>query len=319
MTMRYFQYIIPLALIHIGSPFFIPIARSGSVSKIAKSIKLEDSTIVVSRNSTGSPIAFHNFCGHRGASFDKVVLKQDTIACPYHGFLFDVNEGNLTSGLGVKPSCYSLKMIECRESSGLIWVCIDGDDSIKPPSELAEESDPTFRKISGTAIIKCPVHELVGNVIDFSHINVVHSFGNRIDPEPLNYKAQKVSDTHGSATFQYDAGKNSMFDGLLDVYNWYDVPCTAGTMVTSGNRVKIVRVNAVQLSGGHTKVFWELYRNWSTEHYMDSIFEMAMRITLNEDKEILEKCNFEKGYKFHGTYDKLQLLYLRSLKKLEKV
>ena len=107
-------------------------------------------------------------------------------------------------------------------------------------------------------------------------------------------------------------------DRLLDVYNWYDVPCTAGTMVTSGNRVKIVRVNAVQLSGGHTKVFWELYRNWSTEHYMDSIFEMAMRITLNEDKEILEKCNFEKGYKFHGTYDKLQLLYLRSLKKLEK-
>ena len=101
--MRYFQCIIPLALIHIGSSFFIPIARSGSVSKIARSIKLEDSTIVVSRNSTGSPIAFHDFCGHRGASFDKVVLKQDKIACPYHGFLFDVNDGILKRGLGVKP------------------------------------------------------------------------------------------------------------------------------------------------------------------------------------------------------------------------
>jgi len=317
MTMRFFCLIVLTSIQNIGS-FFIPIARSSSVSKIAKSIKLEDSTIVVSRNSTGDPVAFHDFCGHRGASFDNVVLKQDTIACPYHGFLFDANDGILKSGLGVKSGCSSLKMIECRESSGLIWVCIDGDDSIKPPPELTEESDPTFRKISGIALVKCPVEQLVGNVIDFSHINVVHSFGNKIDPEPLNYKAQKVSDTHGSATFQYDAGKNSMFDGLLDIYNWYDVPCTAGTMVTSGNRVKIVRVNAVQLSEGYTKVFWELYRNWSTEHYMDSIFEMAMRITLKEDKEILEKCNFEKGYKFHGTYDKLQLLYIKSLIKCKK-
>ena len=314
MTMRYFQCIIQLALIHIGSPFFIPIARSGSVSKIARSIKLEDSTIVVSRNSTGSPIAFHDFCGHRGASFDKVVLKQDKIACPYHGFLFDVNDGILKSGLGVNPGCYRLKMVECRESNGLIWACIDGDDRIPPPPELKEESDPTFRKISGSVTIQCPTNYLVDNILDCTHLQL-HSFGNKVNPEPINYKTQRVSDMHGFATFQYNAGETAMFDGLLDVYNWYHAPFTAGTHVKSGDYIKIVRVNAVQLSDGRTKVFWDLYRNFHTHRWLDIIFNASMKITLNEDKEILESCSFGYGDRFHGKYDKLQILYRRSIKK----
>ena len=170
-----------------------------------------------------------------------------------------------------------------------------------------------FRKITGSVTVKCPVENFIENVLDQIHISYVHSFGNRIDPEPLNYKAKKVSETSGVATFQYNTGKTSMFNGLADVKNCYETPCTASTSVTSGKNVKIVVVHAVQLPGGFTKVFWELYRNWSTEHYMDSFFEMAMKITLNEDKEILEKCNFENSDKFHGKYDKLQLLYRRSL------
>ncbi len=295
--------------------FFVPIARSVSVTKIAKSIELADSTVVVSRNSTGHPIAFHDFCPHRGASFDHVAVKDNTVVCPYHGFEFDITQdGILTSGLGVKPGCSSLKMIDCVERNGLVWACIDGDDEIKPPPEIPQASDPTFRKISGSVVIRCPVEQLVENILDSCHVSQIHSFGNSMEPEPLLYKAQKVSPTRGDATFKYNAGKNSMFDGVLDVYNWYDIPCTAGTSVTSGDNVKVVEVHAVQLANGYTKVFWGLYRNWWVNPWMDVVFDVAMKITLNEDKEILEKCSFEHGDKFNGRYDKLQLLYRKSLK-----
>ena len=305
-------------LIHVCDGFYVPVATSSSVTRVAKSIELDDSTVVVARDCSGYPVAFHDFCPHRGASFDKVVVKDDAVACPYHGFEFGTHDGVLKSGLGVKPGCSSLKMIDCIDQGGMVWACIDGDDEIKPPPELPEASDPTYRKISGSVVIKCPVNQLIENILDSIHTSYIHSFGNSLSPEPINYKAQKLSDTAGCATFQYNAGPTAMFNGVLDVYNWYRVPCTAGTSVTSGKDVKIVQVHAVQLKNGRTKVFWELYRNWLTHPMMDIVFSTSMKITLNEDKDILERCSFEYGDKFHGRYDKLQLMYRRSLKHLSK-
>ena len=303
------------SLFNVCNGFYIPIATSLSVNQVAKSIELSDATVVLARNSTGDVVGFHDFCPHRGASFDKVTLESDdSISCPYHGFVYNTEDGKLESGLGVKPGCGHLKMVECVEKSGLVWACLDEDDSIKPPPELKEINDPTFRKVSGNIIIKCPVEQLVENVLDCGHISYVHSFGNRIEPEPVNYKAKKVSETSGVATFQYNTGKTSMFNGVADVKNWYEIPFTAVTSVRSGKNVKIVQVHAVQLPNNYTKVFWELYRNFSIDHFMDTFFEIAMGITLKEDSDVLEKCNFENSDKFHGKYDKLQLLYRRNLK-----
>lgn len=303
-----------ILLTKVCSGFFIPIATSSSINTIAKSIKLKDSTIVVSRNSSGNPVAFQDYCPHRGASFNNVKVIDDKVSCPYHGFQFDLNDGNLKKGLGVVPGCVKLEMIECIERSGLVWACVDGDDKIKPPPELEVNSDPKFRKISGTTIIKCPVDQLICNIIDPYHISYLHSFGNNLDPDPIGYKAEKISDTEGIATFKYNSGKNSMFNGISDVYNWYKMPYTAGTKVTSGDDIKIVVVHAVQLEDGYTKVFWELYRNWATLQSLDFVFESAMRITLKEDQDMLENCSFDRGYRCNGIYDKLQLLYLRSFK-----
>jgi nitrite reductase/ring-hydroxylating ferredoxin subunit len=302
-----------LLLSSIHDAFYVPIATSLSVKKTAQSIKLDSSTVVVARNSTGEPIAFHDYCPHRGASFDTISLKEDTISCPYHGFIFDTPDGTLKRGTGVKPGCASLKMIDCIDRSGLVWANIDGDKDVCPPPEIPEASDPTYRKITGSVIIKCPVEQFVENVLDSVHVGYVHSFGNNILPEPLNYKAKKINLSHGFAKFQYNAGTTSMFSGMLDVYNWYHIGSTAGTSVKSGNDTKIVQVHAVQLPGGEIKVFWELYRNWLTNQAFDFIFESAMYITLKEDKDILERCSFKDGDKINGKYDKLQLLYRKSM------
>jgi len=106
-----------------------------------------------------------------------------------------------------------------------------------------------------------------------------------------------------------------MFAGGISVENWYHSPCTAGSIVRSGENVKSVLVHAVPLPGGLTRVFWELYRNWATHAVMDIVFATAMKVALDEDKQILESCSFADCDKFHGTYDKLQILYRRSLKR----
>lgn len=308
-----YYFLVSLSLLcQLSDAFYAPLASSSSVTQVAKSIKLEGSTVVISRNSIGHPLAFHDYCPHRGSSFDKVTIKEDKIACKYHGFEFDANDGYLTRGLGVKKGCSSLRMIECVEQGGIIWACIEGDDTIKPPSELVQASDPSFRKITGSVIIKCPVNRLIENVIDPYHPSYVHSFGNKLDPEPKNYKAKRVSPTEGFASFEYSAGDNSMFNGNLNVDNWFSGPFTAGTLVRSGNDVKVVQVNAVQMANSRTKVFWELHRNWLTNPAFDSLFSFFMKMTLDEDKYILEKCNFDSVDKFHSRYDKLQILFKKS-------
>lgn len=311
--MIHLRVILLLLFSSIYDAFYVPIATSFSVKTTAQSIKLDSSTVVVARNSTGDPIAFHDYCPHRGASFDKISLKGDTISCPYHGFTFDTPDGTLKRGTGVKTGCSSLKMIDCIDRSGLVWANVDGDTDVGPPPEIPEASDPTYRKITGSVIVKCPVEQFVENVLDSVHVGYVHSFGNNILPEPLNYRATRNSMSHGSATFQYNAGTTSMFSGILDVYNWYHIGSTAGTSVKSGDDIKVVQVHAVQLPGGKTKVFWELYRNWLTNQSFDCIFESAMKITLQEDKDILESCSFTDGGKINGKYDKLQLLYRKSM------
>ena len=303
-------------IFHVCNAFFVPIATSSSVTRIAKTIKLADSTLVVSRNSTGHPIAFNDFCPHRGASFNNVIIKNDIVTCPYHGFEFETRDGILKNGLGVKSGCSSLKMIECVDKDDLLWACIDNDNEYGPPPSLIQASDPSFRKISGSVTVNCPVEQLIENILCVIHVGFVHSFGNRLNPEPISYEANRVSNTSGIAVFQYGAGSQSMFSGTLDVQNWYRVPCTAGTLVRSGNDVKIVQVSAVQLPNGITKIYWDLYRNWLTLPIMDVVFSTVMKITLNEDKEILESCSFDHGEKFHGKYDTLQLLYRKALKKI---
>lgn len=307
-----------VTLVHLCGGFYVPIATTSSVRRVARSIELADSTtVVVARNSTGHVVAFHDYCPHRGASFNNVRLGENSdISCPYHDFRFSTKDGKLQSGIGVKSGCASLKMIDCVERNGLVWACVGGDTSLGPPPALVQASDPKFRKLSGSQTVQCPAEGLVCNVLCSIHLQI-HSFGNRMEPEPMRYLARKVSPTCGLATFQYNAGSQSMFSGVLDVCNWYNTPCTAGTLVRSGRDVKIVQVHAVELPNGRTKVFWELYRNWATQPWMDGIFRMAMKKTLNEDKDILERCSFDGGGKFHGRYDKLQVMYRRSLEKVK--
>jgi phenylpropionate dioxygenase-like ring-hydroxylating dioxygenase large terminal subunit len=295
--------------------FYVPVATYATLSKSrAISFEANGFQAFAALNKTGHPVVFADYCPHRGASFDKAPIVEDSISCPYHDFRFHINHGALVSGLGAAPGCSSLVSVPCVQREGLVWACVDGDDSEPPPPTLAESLDPTFRRISGTVKIRCNARALVENVLDNLHISTVHSFGNRAEPTPMHYKARRLDSTHGVASFVYAAGKTSLFNGDLHVKNWYNLPATAGTTVTSGTKSKVVQVHAVQRANGVTEVHWELLRNFMVHPWLDGFFRLAMAVTLDEDKRILETCVPERGDKFHSKYDQLQVLYRHALK-----
>ena len=299
--------------------FYVPVATHAALKQSqAISFEANGFQAFAALNKTGEPVVFADYCPHRGASFNKAPIIEDSVSCPYHDFRFDINHGALVSGLGVSPGCSSLVPVSCLQREDLVWACVDGDDSEPPPPPLIESLDPTFRRISGSVRIRCNTRALVENVLDNLHISTVHSFGNRAEPTPMHYKARRLDSTHGVASFVYAAGKTSLFNGDLHVKNWYNLPSTAGTTVTSGTNSKVVQVHAVQRANGVTEVYWELLRNFMTHPCFDGFFHLAMAVTLDEDRRILEACLPERGDKFHSKYDQLQVLYRHALKQHKK-
>lgn len=306
-------------------PFFLPMATSRQVSKVATSfatVDLEDNplNIVIVRNSTGHAIAFQETCPHRGAPFSGQTLdKEGRITCPYHSFKYDVNGlGKLTSGLGVTAGCSAIPVMKCLEMGEVIWVKPNCTDTVASmPWYPPEEFDPVFRPVRGYTDIKAPLESVMANVADSIHISSVHSFGNPEHPTPLNYKAVRVPPFAGLATFQYQAGPTSLSkvvskQKFVDVDNWFHLPSSVGTRVRAGTDIKVVHVHALRLSLITTRVFYTIYRNFLTSPLLDPAIDYIMRYTLNEDKQILERCNHAAGGSFHSKYDKLQRLYRRA-------
>jgi phenylpropionate dioxygenase-like ring-hydroxylating dioxygenase large terminal subunit len=159
-------------------PFYHPIAPSSSVTRVAKSFpgvdtKNEPYDIVLARSRAGQPLAFKNYCPHRGACFDATRIgEDDTVTCKYHSFVYDVKKiGKLISGLGVTPGCSTLPLMNTIEIGGLVWVQPNSTvGAIELPWYPPEEFDSTFRKVSGYTDMKSPLENVIENICDGLHL-----------------------------------------------------------------------------------------------------------------------------------------------------
>lgn len=298
----------------VSSAFFVPICN-WSDAKTAKAnvFHVNGVKVVVIKPSYNQVVAFRDNCPHRGASFQDASIRNSSLICNYHAFQFDLSSGSLKSGLGTTANCTSLTNIPVVRRNNLIWGCVDGDLQVPPPFENDEMLNG-YRTIYGSTHIKCSANMLVENVVDFAHINEVHSFGNPEDPEPRNYTVTKNTERRSTAVFSYHAGNTSLFrNSDVKVENWFHTPCTAATRVIRDKDVKIVQVHAVQRSESICEVYYSLTRNFWMWPILDHFFQVAMAITLDEDRRILESVNYKAGNKMNTKYDALQLHFRRAM------
>lgn len=110
-------------------------------SKKPTGIKLCGEKIMLQRDAQGKPRALHDRCPHRGVRLSQG--KQwwpDTVSCPYHGWTFDLKDGELKAVITDGPDSRmcnkaAVKTYPAEERAGLIWVYI-GDE---PPHPLKDQ------------------------------------------------------------------------------------------------------------------------------------------------------------------------------------
>lgn len=126
-------------------------------------------------------IAWQDYCPHRGARLSMGEIAEDTLVCPYHGLTYN------TAGECVcipsypdrKPSStLQVKAYNCVERYGLVWVCLETDETANTQKEIPpflEWDDPNYRKfLCGEYLYRSSGFRAMENFLDVSHFPFVH-------------------------------------------------------------------------------------------------------------------------------------------------
>ena len=160
--------------------------------------RLLDEDVVVWR--IGDEImVWQDLCIHRGTKLSLGKVENDTLTCPYHGWVYNA-EGKCVKIPAhpeqIPPIRARVKPYRAIERYGWVWVSL-GDPTHEIPV-YKEWDDPTYRKIyAGPYRFKAAAPRVLENFLDVAHFPFVHEgyLGDPYHTEISDYEA--VVDENG--------------------------------------------------------------------------------------------------------------------------
>lgn len=143
--------------------------------------------LVLWRTKDGRPLAMLDRCLHRNALLSEGAVFDDCLACPYHGWTYDVS-GRCINIPSEGPEGRApteerrLETFFVREAHGLVWVWMGvGTQPDKEPFPMPHHNSPGWRAYYMQTRFSNSVTNLVENFMDVPHTVFVHQgwFRNR--------------------------------------------------------------------------------------------------------------------------------------------
>ncbi|KAI9011702.1 hypothetical protein DFJ74DRAFT_307077 [Hyaloraphidium curvatum] len=206
---------------HFPPPFpngWYHIANSAEVEKgKVVSISCLGREFVIFRGEDGRVTILDAFCPHLGAHLGDGQVKDNTLACPFHGWRFD------TSGKCVEipympegsevPAFAKTKQYSCDERWGIIFVWFDAEN--RPPlwqlPDVPQLTDgSTYYGGNTEMVFEQYISEMAENSADWHHFNTLHA------PFPLKFLGplQKLFSLHHTILLEFpykdEPGKQHM-------------------------------------------------------------------------------------------------------------
>ena len=153
--------------------------RVGSRKPVKVSLLGED--VCFFRGAMGDVVAIQDVCPHRGARLSEGDCHyRGTVACPYHGWVFDESGKNVmvlsegpASGVCGKPGTEA-RMYPTRTLKGVVFVWMGDGDAAPIEEDVPEEFfDDGALVLTGQVDWKCNWEVALENSMD-SHVNYVH-------------------------------------------------------------------------------------------------------------------------------------------------
>ena len=287
--------------------------------------------IAIYKDYNNKMIAVSDICIHRGASLSNgKVLSNNCLQCPYHGWEYKEGLVEMIPGFpDTKKNLFGVPRFEVKDINEDIYIRPTFDINSQkgnfynhtvyiPP----EATDPNFVRVSGVRHLKRPHNLVTENVLDMMHISYVHSFGNSLAPVPFEVEYEDINDIAGKTTFHYTAGQNSMSRIIggakyVKVENEFHLPDMTVTRVKANQITKTIITHCYPVGKNESILHFDLYRNFFTTSLLDPLFEYQMKVTLDEDVNILNWIYDDYILGFMSTkFDITQTKYREKSRKL---
>lgn len=254
-------------------------------------ITLNNVNYIIWKDQNNNYYALRDSCSHQGSSFKYGKTHSNVITCPYHGYIFNGNNGSLIN-------IPKMKFTPCKEQTIDTFKVIKKADVVylntipllnlpnetfdnliiedKTFFEAFEYNDPDFKVLYLEKDFEHSAKIVTLNSLDISHIAFVHSFGNKERPNPCNnftilpmdtYYNTNITINNYGTVYKYYSGKNSLVNRLykmneLIVQNIYILPHTTIARVLFGKWASTIVTHALPISKFKTRLFIKVYRNY---------------------------------------------------------
>lgn len=122
---------------------------------------------------------FDAYCPHLGANLSKSKVKDGCLECPFHGLLFDIEDGVCVQEPRMKLDKIGIQIANMN----FIWYSKDSNRSegsvkIKPSWSLDLDSIKSMRILASSYDrVNCYIRDIAENGADVLHFKKVHSYG----------------------------------------------------------------------------------------------------------------------------------------------
>ena len=326
-----------------GQLTWYPIGFAKDFGRKQKLVTIKDVNYIVWRDKKDY-FGLRDSCSHQGSSFMKGESCKNTITCPYHGYVFNGENGELVEIPKMKCVKSNLHNIDCYkvvEKGDMVYLNTIPVVNSTMKNELDESSifvEPEYYSSEQRAVMLCEEFEhyakfVTVNSLDICHIGFVHTFGNKKHPNPIrNSNVIKLNDTenHYKIIYEYIAGENSLVNKVykidnITVENEYALPHSTVARVKFGGYTSTIITHALPVSTFKTMLFVKAYRNyWSysnkENNYLNIFYPFeymvnmigdrftynTMFTTLKQDKSIVD---FIDKSSYEGMHGKFSIVY----------
>ena len=236
-----------------GQLTWYPIGFSLDFGIKPKRVTIRDVNYIVWKDKT-TYYGLRDCCSHQGSSFMLGSTFKNTITCPYHGYIFDGENGDLIEIPKLphmQSDCHNINYFKVVEKGDVVYlntISIKNETIRDKIDESCIFVEPEYYDKNQRPVY---LHEnfehyskfVTVNSLDICHIGFVHTFGNRKSPNPLhNSKVLEMNDIehHYKIIYEYIAGENSLVSKIynfenITVENEYTLPHSTVARVKFGN------------------------------------------------------------------------------------
>ena len=236
--------------------YWLPVAVAGELSENSptKLVRILSEDLVLFRDLKGRVGLIADRCSHRGASLFYGRVEERGIACPYHGWLYDVEGSCLECPAEPAGSKFHLtvkhKAYPVQKFIGLYWTYMGAKPApLIPKYDVWVREDGT-RKIFVQPQLDCNWFQAMENSVDPAHLQILHQNTAMRARTPVNTTRGFTDDIEKFEFYEFPYGimkKRTYKNGSIDEH-----PLIFPNILRQGNATQI----RVPMDDTHTKIFF---------------------------------------------------------------